>query len=194
MTKKMSLCCVMGIAFVALILIAITSQDCLAAYFQYDTPNPFITGYSDPAGGRVDIALSQLSSGGTGGTWGLSYQLQGSGTSHDSDSWISLGSGSGGVDLYGLQSGFQLGLRVTSGNVTYALGGSHAQVSIDPNARDVVNIRWDTNNNGSFGAGDKALTVGFATAAVPIPPSALLLGSGLLGLVGVGLRRQRLAG
>jgi hypothetical protein len=31
-------------------------------------------------------------------------------------------------------------------------------------------------------------------SAVPIPPSALLLGSGLLGLVGVGLRRQRQVG
>jgi hypothetical protein len=55
---------------------------------------------------------------------------------------------------------------------------------------NAVEIYWNGTKTASLILGADNTKV----SAVPIPPSALLMGSGLLGLVGVGLRRQRLVG
>ena len=74
------------------------------------------------------------------------------------------------------------------------VGGSHNVISgidlsflvTDPNLGNPLTYLHLT-----YGCGNDNLMGEIAANTVPIPPSALLLGTGLLGLVGLGWRRRR---
>jgi hypothetical protein len=82
---------------------------------------------------------------------------------------------------------FNLNLKYTLLNNT-TLYLSTPEVYIPSGGSSAI-ITWSA--GGSYVGTTVSLTNGVAQAPVPIPPSAALLGSGLLGLVGFGLRRQR---
>lgn len=73
--------------------------------------------------------------------------------------------------------------------VTWAYGPSHDNNTVTVDLNDILGIGAWSFFWGTATCGNGPITGGFDTG-VPLPPSALLLGSGLLGLIGLGWRRK----
>lgn len=176
------------VLFSSLMLIA-TSQECRADAYWFDAglSNPAnLVAYSTDSS-LIDLAFENT----TVGTpvWDLWFNVNSGGYSY---------MGQGDTKVTGLMSGFTLELYVTNSSKTLTLGGQHLVSGVWRDDAKLVfldestaTIKWDTNNDGKFSSADKTTTVAMvASSAVPVPPSVLLLGSGLLGLLGIGLRRR----
>lgn len=155
-------------------------------------PN-YLHGITTPSGGKIDLALSNATAGQP--QWSLNYSIDG-GAFKTLIPASPTTPGQTAAYEHGLNDGFKLALTLTYGNSILTLGGdtdnngkADAYVQYGPNPSSIT-IYWDTNHSGIIDSGDKTTSVG-VVSSVPIPPSALMLGSGLLGLIGFGVRRQR---
>ncbi len=151
---------------------------------------------SDSLGGKINLSIAQMDLNGRGT---LNFKLGGNsgtyqdldGTSYNYGQWNSMGKGSGGIDFQSLPSSFTLDFKLALPKDSYGgarmleLREGYNSWSTLGSSQGILNIVWDTNNNHKQDSGDKAVTVTLVgNTAVPIPPTAWLLGSGLLGLIG----------
>jgi hypothetical protein len=132
-------------------------------------------GYFDvvePSGYNLSLTISQTSF--ASGT--LDYAI-------NNGTWVGLPANSfnnpdTSTTLSNLGNSFKLNFQLVEGKQTLSLK-SASIISVTGNG---AVIEW---------SGAPAITVAMTSNAVPIPASGILLGSGLLGLVGFGLFRQR---
>lgn len=147
----------------------------------YDAGKLYIENAYDAAS-RIDLSIANV----TTGDGVLEFYLEGSGDAAYDGVWTVIATDSDGIDLKGLNNGFRLDFRLTwGGNVLAFSRNVQVKDFEEDDSGLFATLRWDTDNDEKFTVRDKDVTVVMASPAVlaiPVPPSALLFASGLVGL------------